>query len=293
LSTNLYYLVIFLVTLGSIASGQSFDGRLFSEMNWRTIGPYRGGRTRACAGVPNQPNVFYIGAVNGGVWKTDDFGRTWKPIFDEQPTGSIGAIAVAASDPNIVYVGSGEGLQRPDLSVGDGIYKSTDAGKTWIHLGLRDGQQIPQIAVDPRNPNRLFVAVLGHPYGPNPERGIFRSTDGGQTFQKVLYKDENTGGSDVEIDPSNPDLVYAALWEARQGPWENGAWNGTNGGMFKSTDGGNTWRPLMKGLPEFTLRLPPAGTLGFIARMIQARIGRASRQIRARRPGLAAATFRC
>ena len=248
--TNSYYLVILLATLGSLASGQSFDRRLFSGMKWRTIGPYRGGRTRACAGVPNQPNVFYIGAVNGGVWKTDDYGRTWKPVFDEQPTGSIGAIAVAASDPNIVYVGSGEGLQRPDLSVGDGIYKSTDAGKTWMHLGLRDGQQIPQIAVDPRNPNRLFVAVLGHPYGPNQERGIFRSTDSGQTFQKVLYKDENTGGSDVEIDPSNPDLVYAALWEARQGPWENGAWNGTNGGMFKSTDGGNDWRPLTRGLPE-------------------------------------------
>jgi len=219
-------------------------------MKWRTVGPYRGGRTRACAGVPSRPNVFYIGAVNGGVWKTDDYGRTWNPIFDDQDTGSIGAIAVAPSNPDIVYVGSGEGLQRPDLSVGDGIYRSSDAGRTWTHLGLRDGQQIPQIAIDPHNPNRLFVAVLGHPYGPNQERGIFRSTDGGQTFQKVLYKDENTRGSDVEIDPSNPDQVYASLWEARQGPWENGAWSGTNGGMFKSVDGGNTWQPLTKGLPQ-------------------------------------------
>src|SRR5579884_1878112 len=183
----------------------SYDPRLFAEMRWREIGPYRGGRTRALAGVPNQPNVFYIGAVNGGVWKTDDYGRTWNPIFDHEPTGSIGAIAVAASDANIVYVGSGEGLQRPDLSTGDGIYKSTDAGKTWTHLGLRDGQQIPRIVVDPRDANRLFVAVLGHPYGPNEERGVYRSTDGGQTFEKVLYKDENTGANDVEIDPSNPD----------------------------------------------------------------------------------------
>ncbi len=234
----------------AVTFGESYDSKMFAEMRWRSIGPHRGGRTRACAGVPGQPNVFYIGAVNGGVWKTNDFGRTWTPIFDDQPTGSIGAIAIAPSDANIIYVGSGEGLQRPDLSVGDGIYKSTDAGKTWTHLGLRDGQQIPQIAVDPRDPNRLFVAVLGHPYGPNQERGIFRSTDGGHTFEKVLYKDENTGGSDVELDASNPETVYAALWEARQGPWENGAWSGTGGGIFKSTDGGKNWRSLTKGLPE-------------------------------------------
>src|ERR1700674_215241 len=231
-------------------SAQQIPENTYQDLRWRMIGPFRGGRTRAAVGVPNQPNVFYAGQVNGGVWKSDDYGRTWEPIFDNQPTQSIGAIAVAPSDVNIIYVASGEGLHRPDLSVGDGIYKSTDAGKTWTHLGLRDGQQIPQIAVDPRDPNHILVAVAGHPYGPNDERGIFRSIDGGQTFQKVLYKDENTGGSDVEIDPSNPDLVYAALWEARQGPWENGAWNGINGGMFKSTDGGNTWRPLTRGLPE-------------------------------------------
>jgi len=242
--------ILLAALLATLAPAAPYDAKLFAEMRWRMVGPHRGGRTRACAGVPSQPNVFYIGAVNGGVWKTNDYGRTWNPIFDDQPTGSIGAIAVALSDPNIIYVGSGEGLQRPDLSIGDGIYKSIDAGKTWTHLGLRDAQQIPQIAVDPRNPNRLFVAVLGHPYGANEERGIFRSTDGGQTFQKVLYKDENTGGSDVALDPSNPDHVFAALWEARQGPWENGSWSGTSGGMFESQNGGETWHQLTTGLPE-------------------------------------------
>jgi photosystem II stability/assembly factor-like uncharacterized protein len=218
-------------------------------MRWRNIGPLRGGRAKSIVGISGEPNVFYTGFVNGGVWKTNDYGRTWTPIFDGQPTGSIGAIAVAPSDPNIIYVGSGEGIARPDLSTGDGIYKSSDAGRTWTHLGLRDGQQIPYIIVDPRDPNRLFVAVLGHPYGPNEERGVFRSTDGGRTFVKVLYKDENTGASDLEFDPKNPDTVYACLWETRQGPWENGAWNGTNGGIFKSADGGATWAQLTHGLP--------------------------------------------
>ena len=159
------------------------------------------------AGVPQQPNVFYIGVNNGGVWKTDDAGRTWFPVFDDQPTGSVGDVAVAPSDPNTVYVGSGEGLQRPDLSVGDGMYRSTDAGKTWRHLGLRDGQQIARILVDPRDPRRLFVAVLGHPYGPNAERGVYRSTDGGDRFDRVLYKDENTGAVDLAFDPRNPAIV--------------------------------------------------------------------------------------
>ena len=231
---------------------------LLQNLHWRSIGPYRGGRTRGVAGVPSQPSVFYIGVCNGGVWKTNDYGRTWQPIFDDQPTGSIGSIAVAPSDPNIVYVGSGEGLHRPDLSVGDGIYKSNDAGKTWTHLGLRDGQQIPQLAVDPKDPNKVFAAVAGHPYGPNKQRGIFRSTDGGQNWQKVLPvasggqdndQDENVGGDDVLIDPGNPEIVYATLWEAREGPWENGAWNGFGGGIFKSTDGGQTFQKLAGGLP--------------------------------------------
>ncbi len=249
------YRFVFALQLALLLPGfvqaQQFPESAYQEMRWRMIGPFRGGRTRAVAGVPGQPNVFYIGMVNGGVWKSDDTGRTWTPLFDAEPTQSIGAIAVAPSDPNIIYVASGEGLQRPDLSVGDGIYKSTDGGKTWTHLGLRDGRQIPSLAIDPRDPNRLFAAVLGHPYGPNTERGIYRSTDGGLTWQRILFKDENTGGDDVVVDPSNPEVVYATLWEARQGPWEYGnSYGGTGGGVFKSSDGGDNWRELTKGLPK-------------------------------------------
>lgn len=215
------------------------------------IGPFRGGRTVGATGVPSQPNVFYVGVNNGGVWKTTDYGRLWIPIFDDQPTGSVGAIAVAPSNPETIYVGSGEGLQRPDLSTGDGVYKSTDGGKTWQHLGLRDGQQIGAIIVDYHNPNRVFAAVLGHPYGPNEERGVFRSIDGGQTWQKVLYKDEDTGATALAFDPADPQIIYADLWSSRQGPWENGAWQGPGSGLYKSTDGGTTWRRLTKGLPTF------------------------------------------
>jgi len=233
----------------SFGIGQAGGGEFDSILRWRNIGPYRGGRTRAICGVPSQPNVFYMAPVNGGVFKSIDYGRTWQPIFDDQPTASIGAIAVSISNPNVVYVGSGEGLHRPDLSIGDGVYKSTDAGKTWAHLGLGDGQQIAQLAVDPKNPDRVFVAVAGHPYGPNEERGVYRSVDGGNTFEKVLYRDQNVGANDVQVDPSNPVIVYAALWESREGPWENGVFNGDGGGIFKSTDGGKTWRQLTNGLP--------------------------------------------
>ncbi len=251
--------VAFSTVVSNRATAQQFPESTYQEMRWRMIGPTRGGRTRAACGVPGQPNVFYMGAVNGGVWKSDDFGRTWNPIFDGQPTQSIGAIAVAPSDPNIIYVGSGEGLARPDLSVGDGVYKSTDAGKTWRHLGLRNTQGIPTLAVDPRNPNRVFAAALGHPYGANEERGIYLSTDGGQNWEKVLYKDANVGGSDVEIDPSNPQTVYASLWEVRLGPWEDGnQYSGTGGGVFKSTDGGKTWRALTNGLPKGIIQVDVA-----------------------------------
>ena len=219
-------------------------------LHWRQIGPVRAGRARALSGVPSQPNVFYAGFDNGGVWRSTDYGSTWVPIFDDQPTGSIGAIAVAPSDPNIIYVGSGAGIIRPDLATGDGVYKSTDGGKTWTHLGLRDSQMIAMIDVDPRDPNRLFVAALGHPYGPNAERGIFRSTDGGQSFQKVLFKDDYTSGNDVRIDPSDPNTVYATLWQQQQSFIEGQGFGGAGNGIFKSTDGGTTWKQLTEGLPS-------------------------------------------
>jgi photosystem II stability/assembly factor-like uncharacterized protein len=237
--------------LGAGAAGaQQFPPGAYHDLEWRPIGPPRGGRTRAVAGVPGQPNVFYVGAVNGGVWKTDDAGRTWQPIFDSEPTQSIGAIAIAPSDPRVVYVGSGEGLHRPDLSVGDGIYRSADGGRSWQHLGLTGAQQIPELAVDPRDPNRLYAAVLGHPYGPSAEHGVYRSRDGGRTWERVLYKDDNTGANAIAIDPKHPEVLYAGLWEGRLGPAEDkNDYNGTGGGLYKSTDGGTTWRQLREGLP--------------------------------------------
>ena len=241
------YLAIIVTTLGALA--QPVDSKLYSEMHWRQIGPPRAGRARAVTGVPTQANVAYIGFDNGGLWRSTDYGSTWVPLFDGQPTGSIGAIAVAPSNPNIIYVGSGAGIIRPDLAVGDGMYKSTDAGKTWTHLGLRDSQMIANVEVDPRNPDRLFVAVLGHPYGPNQERGVFRSTDGGAHFEKVLFKDDYTSASDVRVDPSDPDTIYVALWQQQQAFYENGSFGGADGGIFKSTDGGNTWNKLSGGLP--------------------------------------------
>ncbi len=255
-------LIAIVAITGSSASlaAQTLDPSLYSSLEWRMIGPFRAGRTIGATGVRGQPNVFYVGVNNGGVWKTTDYGRIWAPIFDSQPTGSIGDLAVAASNPSVIYVGSGEGVQRPDLSTGDGIYKSTDAGKTWRHLGLRDGHQISGVIVDPRDENRVFVAVLGHPYGPNPERGVFRSTNGGETFERVLYKDENTGAAQVGFDPTNPQIVYAALWAGRQGPWENSSWNGPLSGLFKSVDGGTTWRQLTTGLPTTAQGL---GRIGF------------------------------
>jgi len=233
------------------------DSGVFAALKWRGIGPFRAGRTVAISGVPQLPGVFYMAPNNGGVWKSVNSGRTWDPIFDGQDTGSIGALAVAPSNPSVVYVGSGEGLRRPDLSTGNGMYKSIDAGKTWTHQGLRDGQQIQQIAVDPRDANHLFVAVVGHPFGPNAERGLYRSTDGGATYAKVLGQGDDLGAVSVIIDPNHPDTVYADLWASRNGPWNLVQTYETYGaaGLYKSTDGGTTWAKLTTGLPKDTGRI--------------------------------------
>ena len=263
-SGALFVLIVALIAVISASAQQqsSYDQKLFGEMRWRNIGPFRGGRTVAIAGIPEQPDVFYIAAVNGGIWKTTDAGQTWTPIFDDQSTGSVGALAIAPSNPDIIYAGSGEGLQRPDLSVGKGMYKSMDGGKTWKHLGLRDAQQIANIIVDQRDPNRVFVAVVGHPYGPNAERGVFRSTDGGETWKKVLGPDENTGAADLAFDPSNPQTIYAVLWAARVAPWEvrsGESFYVPGSGLYKSTDGGESWKPLTNGLPGAADRLGRIG----------------------------------
>lgn len=233
--------------LPSGLAAQSSD--LAAAMHWRAIGPVRAGRGRAVSGVASQPNVFYIGFDNGGVWRSTDYGSNWAPLFDKESTGSIGAIAVAPSDPKVIYVGTGAGIIRPDLATGDGMYKSIDEGKSWTHLGLRESQMIAMIDVDPKNADRLFVAVLGHPYGPNAERGIFRSTDGGKSFQKVLYRDEYTSGNDVRVDPSDPNVVYATLWQQQQSFIEGLGFGGAGNGIYKSTDGGTTWKQLTNGLP--------------------------------------------
>jgi len=250
---NLMRSVRSMIGIGIVLSGFALAQdvtSLYSDLHWRMIGPFRGGRTVAGAGIPSQPCVFFIGVNNGGVWKTNDCGNTWQPIFEGQ-TQSIGALAVAPSNPDILYVGSGEGLRRPDLSIGDGIYKSTDGGKTWMHLGLRDGQQIGSILVDPKNPDRLFVAVLGHPYGPSAERGIFRSLDGGRSFMKVLFKNDDVGGIDLAFDPRDSSKIYASLWVSRRPPWTvGGNYEGPGSGLYKSEDGGENWRELTKGFPS-------------------------------------------
>ena len=220
-------------------------------MQWRLIGPFRGGRSVAIEGVPGEPNTYYFGGVGGGVWKTSDGGANWKPIFDKQhSTSSIGAIAVAPSDHNIIYVGTGEAALRGNITYGDGVYKSVDGGRNWRHVGLKDSRHIGAIIVNPDNPNIVFVAAVGHAFGPNEERGVYRTTDGGVTWKKVLGKDQNTGAIDVVFDPHNPNTLFAALYEVRRQPWFFSS-GGEGSGLYRSTDGGDTWQHLQgHGLPE-------------------------------------------
>lgn len=241
----LAFIACFLV----IEANAQIDFEKYQNLEYRMIGPFRAGRTVGAVGIPSQPNVFFVGHNNGGVWKTDDYGRTWNPIFDDAPTGSVGDLAVSPSNPNIIYVGTGEGLHRPDLAVGDGLFKSIDGGQTWRHIGLNDVQQVSRVIVHPTNADIVFVAGLGHPYGANEMRGVFRSTDGGKNWEKVLYINHNTGAVQVEFDPNNPQVLFADMWEHQEGPWENAKFSGINSNLYKSTDGGNSWRKISKGLP--------------------------------------------
>ena len=232
------------------------DPALFGALKWRSIGPYRGGRALAVAGIPGNPDTFYFGSVAGGVWRTSDAGATWQPLTDGTPISSVGALAIAPSDHNVIYVGTGEAAPRGDMTYGDGVYKSIDGGRTWSHIGLTDSRQIGALIVDPRNADTVLVAAFGHAFGPNAERGVYRTTDGGKSWTRVLYRDEQSGAIDVTFDPNDPSIVYAALWQARRQPW-NFSSGGPGSGLYRSRDGGLTWTQLKgNGLP--------AGILGRI-----------------------------
>jgi photosystem II stability/assembly factor-like uncharacterized protein len=253
----LVYVLGLAATFGSLEASwcqttPPLDAKAFQEMRWRSIGPFRGGRALAVTGVRGQAEVFYFGSVGGGVWRTNDAGRTWNPIFDAQAIASIGAMAVAPSNPQVIYVGTGEADMRSDIAYGNGMYKSTDGGNTWAHIGLEDSRQIGRILVDPEDPDKVFVAALGHAYGPNAERGVFRSSDGGKKWQRVLFRDENTGAIDLAFEPGNPRTIYTALWQTRRPPWNTyPPSSGPGSGVYRSKDGGEHWEHLREhGLPS-------------------------------------------
>src|SRR4051794_28976228 len=226
------------------------EDALFKGMKYRVIGPFRGGRSLTASGIAGDPTTYYFGSTGGGVWKSTDGAMTWTPVFDKEGTSSIGSLAVAPSDPNIVYVGTGEACLRGNISHGDGIYKTLDGGKTWKNVGLHDSRAIGKVIVNPHNADIALVAALGHPYGPNTERGVFRTIDGGKTWDRVLYKDENTGAVDVAFDPRNSNIVFAALWQVRRTPWTLDS-GGPGSGLYRSNDGGATWKRLEQhGLPK-------------------------------------------
>ncbi|MCX6543624.1 MAG: hypothetical protein NTV05_04325 [Acidobacteria bacterium] len=238
------------VGLSPVSAQQPIAQSLSSALRWRLVGPFRGGRINAVSGVPGQPNTFFYGSVGGGVWKSANAGRTWRPVFDGQPVASIGAIAVAPSNPAVMYVGTGESDMRDSIGYGNGMYKSADGGETWAHVGLDETKQIARVVVDPKNANIVFVAALGSAYGPSPDRGVYRSLDGGKTWKKVLYRNDSVGAVDLVINPANPRVVYAAMWATRRPPWYvYGPSNGPGSGIFKSTDGGTSWQALAGGLP--------------------------------------------
>jgi photosystem II stability/assembly factor-like uncharacterized protein len=248
-SVIICWLLVVLAGSALALAADQYNESLFKGMKWRSIGPYRGGRVLAVAGVPGDPYTFYFGGVGGGVFRTTDGGLKWAPLFDKQPISSVGAIAVAESNPSVIYVGTGEACIRGNISYGNGVYKTTDGGKTWVNIGLKDSRHIGSVIVHPRNPDIAFVAALGHAYGPNTERGVFRTTDGGKTWEKVLYKDDKTGAIDVVFDPRNPNVLFAALYEVRRTPWSMSS-GGPGSGLYRSNDGGATWKHLEgKGLP--------------------------------------------
>ena len=251
-------LLVLLTASAVLAEAQAFDDSFLQSLEWREVGPYRGGRSAAVAGIPQQRDVYYFGATGGGVWKTTDGGKTWEPVSDGFFGGSIGAVAVSAWDPNVVYAGGGEKTVRGNVSHGDGMWKSTDAGKTWKHVGLSDSRHIPRIRVHPRDPDLVYAAVLGHLFGPNPERGVYRSKDGGASWERILHVSDQAGAVDLQMDPTNPRILYASLWRVLRTPWslESG---GEGSGLWKSTDGGDSWQELSgnEGLPK-----GPLGIIG-------------------------------
>ncbi len=248
---------VFLIFAAAGVNAQQIDPKTYGGMKWRLIGPFRGGRVITVAGVPSQPNTYYFGAVAGGVWKTSDGGNTWDPLFEKQSVSSIGAVAVSDSDPNVIYAGSGEACIRGNISYGDGVYKSTDAGKTWVNIGLRDTRHIGALIVHPTNPDIVYVAVLGHTYGANNERGVFRTRDGGKNWEKVLYLDDRTGAIEVVFDPRNPHVLFAAMWEGWRTPWTLNS-GGAKDGLYRSGDDGSTWKRVEgNGMPE-----GPLGRIG-------------------------------
>jgi photosystem II stability/assembly factor-like uncharacterized protein len=252
--------ILFFAALIVAAAGvnaQQIDPKTFEGMKWRLIGPFRGGRVITVAGVPSQPNTYYFGAVGGGVWKTSDGGNSWDPLFEKQSISSIGALAISDSDPNVIYAGSGEACIRGNISHGDGVYKSTDAGKTWTNVGLRDTRHIGAVIIHPSNPDIVYVAALGHAYGPNTERGVFRTRDGGKNWEKVLYLDDRTGAIEIVFDPKNPHVLFAAMWEGWRTPWTLNS-GGAKDGLYRSGDDGSTWKRVEgNGMPE-----GPLGRIG-------------------------------